>query len=175
MILCFRLAIFVATLQIAFNVVCVADETRKFKLDAKRADDKTEFQVNDDTVTFAIRSPSGISKLVIERLDDAWPPKLVLQMHLKGLENLSITNSKLTLHTSISSSDGKQRLWKDKEEHVTLDSKSPFWFEVKILGQEHKPAPTIPLQSGYFEMQLPKVLFEDNPKSITVNWIDFYR
>jgi hypothetical protein len=26
-----------------------------------------------------------------------------------------------------------------------------------------------------YDIQLPKALFEDNPKSITVNWIDFYR
>jgi hypothetical protein len=33
----------------------------------------------------------------------------------------------------------------------------------------------IPLKEGYFELQLPNVLFEGNPKSITINWIDFYR
>ncbi len=44
-----------------------------------------------------------------------------------------------------------------------------------MVGKDGKPAKTIPLDDGYFEMQLPKALFEDNPKSITINWIDFYR
>lgn len=39
----------------------------------------------------------------------------------------------------------------------------------------HKPAKTIPLKDGYFDRRLPKEFFEGNPKSITVNWIDFYR
>jgi hypothetical protein len=44
-----------------------------------------------------------------------------------------------------------------------------------MVSDDGKPATTIPLNDGYFEIQLPKALFEDNPKSITVNWIDFYR
>lgn len=43
------------------------------------------------------------------------------------------------------------------------------------VGKDGEPVKTIPLEDGFFEMQLPKVLFEDNPKSITLNWIDFYR
>lgn len=38
-----------------------------------------------------------------------------------------------------------------------------------------KPAKEIPLKNCYFEMELPRAFFENNPKSITVNWIDFYR
>ena len=33
----------------------------------------------------------------------------------------------------------------------------------------------LPLKGGYFEMQLPAAFFEGNPKSITIDWIDFYR
>ena len=44
-----------------------------------------------------------------------------------------------------------------------------------MLGNDGEPVKTIPLKNSYFEMRLPKALFEDNPKSITLNWIDFYR
>jgi hypothetical protein len=41
-----------------------------------------------------------------------------------------------------------------------------------VSAQEESPlAP----KDGYFEMALPKAFFEGNPKSITLNWIDFYR
>lgn len=46
---------------------------------------------------------------------------------------------------------------------------------IRMVGNDGKPAKTIPLKDGYFEMQLPKAFIEENPKSITVNWIDFYR
>ena len=46
---------------------------------------------------------------------------------------------------------------------------------IRMVGSDGKPAKGIPLKGGFFEMQLPRGFFEDNPKSITVNWIDFYR
>ena len=45
---------------------------------------------------------------------------------------------------------------------------------LKSLPQP-KPAKEIPLKGGYFELPLPRALFEGNPKSITVSWIDYYR
>jgi hypothetical protein len=44
-----------------------------------------------------------------------------------------------------------------------------------MVGKDGEPVKSIPLKDGYFEMQLPKALFEHNPQSITLNWIDFYR
>ena len=61
------------------------------------------------------------------------------------------------------------------QEDSPLDAHSPYWMEILMFGGDGKPAKTIPLKDGYFEMQLPKAFFEDNPKSITVNWIDFSR
>jgi hypothetical protein len=44
-----------------------------------------------------------------------------------------------------------------------------------MVGSDGKPAKTIQLKDGYFELQLPNAFFGGNPKSITLNWIDFYR
>jgi len=46
---------------------------------------------------------------------------------------------------------------------------------IRLIGRESKPVAKIPLEDGNFEIQLPKALFEENPKSIRINWIDFYR
>jgi len=56
-----------------------------------------------------------------------------------------------------------------------LDSKSPYWMDIRMVGDDGEPAAAIPLKGGYFEMQLPKAFFEGTPMSIKVNWIDFYR
>ena len=99
----------------------------------------------------------------------------MLRLHLKGLENFKVSNGKVTLEASMSSQDGNVRLWKDGKEDSPLDSKSPYWLEIRRFDHDGKEATTIPLKDGYFEIQLPKALFDDDPKSITVNWIDFYR
>jgi hypothetical protein len=46
--------------------------------------------------------------------------------------------------------------------------------DIRILGGNGEPAKELPPRDGYFEMTL-KALFEGNPKSITLNGIDFYR
>lgn len=100
---------------------------------------------------------------------------MTLRLHLKGLEKFKVTNGKDTLEAAVSSQDAKVRLWKDGKEYSPLDSTHPCWTEVRMVGKDRKPVKTILLKNGYFEMQLPKALFEDNPESITLNWIDFYR
>ena len=47
--------------------------------------------------------------------------------------------------------------------------------DVRIVGGDGKPAKELPLQDGYFEVTLPRAFFDGNPKSITLNWIDFFR
>ena len=102
---------------------------------------------------------------------------MVLRLHLKGLENFKVTNGKTRLEASASLQEGKPlvRLWKDGKEDAPLDAKSLYWMEIRMIGGDGKPAKTIPLKDGYFEMRLPSAIFEGNPKSITVGWIDFYR
>jgi hypothetical protein len=81
------------------------------------------------------------------------------------------------LEGSASLQDGKPqvRLRKDGKEDMLLDATSPYWMEVRILGGDGEQAKELPLKGGYFEMPFPKAFFEGNPKTITVNWIDFYR
>lgn len=146
-----------------------------FKITTKRDDDKVEVKVEDGNAIFSVQSSFGISQATIERRGDNWPTSVTVRLHLKGLENLKITNGKETLKASVSSQDAKVRLWKDGEEDSPLDSKHPYWMEVRLVGKDGEPVKTIPLKDGYFEMQLPKALFEHNPPSITLHWIDFYR
>ena len=152
-----------------------AVEESPFKITTKRDNDKVEVKVENDKSVFSVHSPFGISQAVIERADENWLDIVMLRLHLKGLENFKIRNGEITIEASRSSQNGQVRLWKDGKEDSLLDSKSPYWTEIRIVGKDGKPVTTIPLDDGYFEIQLPKALFEDNPKSITVNWIDFYR
>lgn len=152
---------------------CIADEP--FKITTKRSDDRVEVKSKDDKTLFIIRSPFGISNAKIERTNDQWPDKVMIQLRLNGLENFKLSTDKPKLEASVSSHDGSMRLWKDGKEDSPLDSKSPYWMEIRILGSDGEPTKAIPLKDGCFEMQLPKKFFEGNPKSIKLEWIDFYR
>ena len=149
----------------------------RFKITTRRPDDRIEVHSDPDTTVFAVRSPFGIGRADIERLGDRWPQAVALRLYLRGLEDFRISNGRVTLGAAASVREGKPqvRLWADGGEDTSLDEKSPLWTEIRILGDDGRPATEIPLKGGYFEMTLPRALFEGNPKSITLNWIDFYR
>lgn len=152
-----------------------AEENPPFKITTKRENDRVDVKAEKDKVVLSVHSPFGISNAVIERADEKWPDAVMLRLHLKGLENFRVSNDKVKLEASVSSQDGKVRLWKDGKEDTPLDAKNPYWMEVRMIGSDGKAAKAIPLKDGCFELQLPKTFFEGNPKSITLNWIDFYR
>ncbi len=158
-------------------VTADGDKQPTFKITTKRDTDNVEVKFEKEMTVFSVHSPFGISHAVIERTEEKWPEGVVLRLHLKGLENFRASNGKVTLDAAVSSSDDRQRvrLWKNGKEDSPLDSTSPHWMAIRMIGNDGKPAKDIPLKDGFFEMQLPKAFFEDNPKSITVNWIDFYR
>lgn len=158
------------------GVVVAGNESPLFKITTKRTDDNLEVKVtSDEKAVVSIHSPFGISNAQIERRSDKWPETVTLRLHLKGLELFRATNARISLDASVSSQNGKARVWKDGREDLLLDANSPYWLDIRRFDGDGKPATANPLNAGYFEMQLPKSFFEANPKSITVSWIDFYR
>jgi hypothetical protein len=147
----------------------------RLKLTLKRADDRSQIEVQDGTATVSLHSPFGISQAEMECLGERWPERLVLKLHLRGLESLALANGRTTIHASVSSTGGGVRVWKDQDEETLLSDDHPLM--LKIVGNTNagKATTAIPLKDGYFEVVLPQPFLQDNPKSITVKWIDFYR
>jgi hypothetical protein len=153
-----------------------AGQPTRFKVTTKTKDDAVEVRAGKDRAVFAVKSPFGISLAVIERTGDRWPKAVVLRLHLKGLESFRASNGKVTLHAAAGVRGGRPavRLWKDGKEDAPLGETGPFWADVRIVGGDGRPARELPLRGGYFEVALPGAFFEGNPRSITLNGIDFY-
>jgi len=169
--------VLIALALAAVATTMAADDSKQppFKIMTKRDDDRVAVKVEKNKAIVSVHSPFGISHAVIERTGEKWPDLVVLHLYLKGLENFRVTNGTTKLEASVSSQDSTVRLWDDGKEESPLDAKSPYRIAVRMVGDDCNPAKTIPLKDGYFEIQLPKASFEGNPKSITVEWIDFYR
>jgi hypothetical protein len=152
-------------------------EPAKFKITTKRTDDTVEVRANKEKVLFIIKSPFGISQAVIERREHTWPKVVVLRLHLKGLSSFRAANGKVRVDGTVSIEEGKPRVrvWKDGKEDAPLGRNSPLWMTVRIVGGDGKPATELPLKDGYFELVLPRAFFQGSPRSVTLNWIDFYR
>ena len=170
-------------LRMCLILLLIAAEIAAFESSApltiktKKETDQVEIQVHESRVVISIVSPSGISQASIKRTGDKWPESLWLRLHLTGLERLQVSNSKLKLSAAVSQVQGKIQIrnWCDDKEEQTLNDRSPFWLDVRMIGREGKPAANLPLKNGYFELLPPKGFFAENPESIQIDWIDFYR
>lgn len=149
----------------------------KFKVVAKRADDRIEITSKDEATTFSVRSPSGIGSGTISRLTRKWPERMMLRLHLKGLEGLKISNGKMELVAEVAGPNNQRFLHVTKDANQRLESEPTKLAEcaIRAVGKDGKPSTEIPLINGFFEVRLPQELFTTNPESITLNWVDFYR
>jgi hypothetical protein len=160
---------------------CSAQEPSRYQITTHRSDDRVTTVSEDERVVFKIESPFGISKATIARCGERWPETVILQLRLKGLESIRIVAEPMDLRGALSSQNGEFRLWRGTEESDLLNSESPYWVALRFLDRDGNPTKAAavnerPLvKDGMIELRLPKSLFEANPASFTVHWIDFYR
>lgn len=141
----------------------------------KRPEDRVTENVHDGHTIFSVRSPRGIGSATIHR--ESWPDHVSLRLHLRGLEGLSIRNGSVTFKASVLSHSGYRRLLRvvvDGQEKV-VDQGDPYRTEIGAFDANGKPVEGLPGEGGWFEMLLPQAFFEAKPKSLTIDWIDFYR
>ena len=157
------------------NCALAEDEDSPYSITTLRADDEVEVKIGKDKTRFNVQSPAGISQAVIERRGNRWPAIVVVRLHLQGLESLRISNGNESLVASVSSHDDKVCLRMDGQENAPLDSRHSFWMKIRVVRGNEVPGNADVANRAYFEMKLPKALLENNPKSIKLKWIDFYR
>lgn len=144
-----------------------------FHVDPQKKDDRIEVTASANRACFAVRSPSGIGSATITRTGERWPATVVIQLHLRGLESIILAAGKVTLAGSVAShGDQARRVYRlDGGKERPVVKGEPYWTEITMSGTDAR----IPLKDGYFEIMLPPALLRDQPKSLNLRWIDFYR
>ena len=170
-------ALAVATLPLDTPLAAVDDPPARFTVTTRKADETVAVGGDRERTTFDVRSPSGISRAVVERTGDAWPKAVVVRLHLKGLENLKVSAGAVAVGAAAGVRDGKveARQWTPGKDETPLAEDDPRRLVIRVFGKDGKTAARIPLDGGHFEVTLPAAFLRDNPKSLTVEWIDFYR
>ena len=150
-----------------------------FEVKCRKPDDAVRASDEGGRAVFDITSKSGIGGAVVERTGEHWPDEVVLRAHLKALESLRLTCGGTTLHASVSSHGGSQTLLHlargGEPEGPELAKGDPGWADVRVMDAEGKPADGLPGEGGWFELTVPKVVLSDGSKTLTLDWIDFYR
>lgn len=152
----------------------IADDMPHLKITTNRENDLVEVKVDQDDACVTIRSPVGISGAAIQRVDTIWPAKMTLRLYLRGLESLKVGNGTATISASVASHADSPiiRVWLDDQEDQPLLKTDHFFMTIR---KQQLPADSNEPAVGCFEVELPAALFEANPATIQVDWIDFYR
>jgi hypothetical protein len=56
-----------------------------------------------------------------------------------------------------------------------MSTSGVYWMEIRGIGRDGKPSEVLLMKDGYFKGRLPSPPFEGNPKSITVEWVGWFR
>jgi SAM-dependent methyltransferase len=144
---------------------------KKPEIATRKAEDVITTEVKDDSVVYTISSPSGIGAATIMPWN-GWPKKVVLKLRLRGLESLRVVAGEIDLRASLQSHGEHRQLLT-----VTANGQEKTIEEsdIQVLDASGKPVQGLPGEGGCFEIELPGLLFEAQPKSMKIDWIDFYR
>ena len=149
-----------------------AQKPALFDITGTREGDAVRVVDEPGRIILDVSSRSGIGGAVVERRMDRWPGRLVLRLHLGGLESLAVSNGALTLRASVKSSGGETRITYDLrngDEGPAPEKGGPYWTEIKVVG----PGPAD--RGGGFELALPPALLSDASRTLEIGWINFYR
>ena len=146
------------------------------EISLQKAQDSISVTRQADSVIYSVHSVSGIGGATL-RSPNRWPSKVVLRLYLRGLESLTVSNGQVELCASVAShswNPTRLSIRRDEDEEP-VEQDDVVWTKIGIFDSDGNAIVGLPEEGGYFELVLPAVLLEGQPKSLTVQWIDFYR
>ena len=144
-----------------------------FLISTKNPDDQIEMRYESDIAIFSVFSPSGIGSATIDLVSGQMPKQIVIQLHLKGLEEFRIASAVDSVKASISSSDPSHVNFQEAGRDVPILPVHPLWLKIEIVSEQAEK--TIPLEDGFFEVTVPDAFIRNADDSFQIDWIDFYR
>ena len=145
-----------------------------------KATDQVLVSQTGDQVTVAVTSTSGIGGLEVLWDPAAPPAALTLQLHLAGLEELRLQAGGVLVQAGVTSAPpyavqaSAQQQIAAEAAPTQLAPGDPFWPEIELVSIDGAQ-PQIPLQNGYFVVNVPPALLAAGNGRLEVAWIDFYR
>ena len=147
-----------------------------FAVTTENPDDQIDIKNEKGISTVDIHSPTGIGSARFVLESGTMPERVVMRLHLKGLEELRLVSDQTTIAASASSSNlfriTDQRIISSGNEY-SITPIDPLWMKIEIVSSQ--AIETIPLKDGYFEITISNEFIQNSGDSFEIQWIDFYR
>jgi len=125
-----------------------------------KGDPKIVFTTSTESLLIDIASPTGIGSALIEKASGQWPPKVVLRLHVRGLESFKFKYGAKTVEVSVSAQT--REVLVQEGQITTLGPSDAYWMNVTR-------------NPGYFDIEAPADFMKTGENKFTIEWIDFYR
>jgi hypothetical protein len=136
-------------------------ERPAFRYTPLKGDPRIVFTTSNEMVLIDITSPSGIGSAAIEMISGQWPPKVVMRLHVTGLESFKFKYGAKTVEVSVAGPQTREVLVQAGQ-IGTVSPGDPYWLNVTY-------------NSGYFDIEAPADFLKSGENKFTIEWIDFYR
>jgi hypothetical protein len=129
-----------------------------------KGDPRITFSAAADAVLIDIISPTGIGSAAIEKTSGQWPARIVMRLHVKGLESFQFLYGDTRVDVGVSShgDNAVHEVYEQPGKMGTASPGDPYWI-------------TVTPGAGYFDLEAPADFLQSGESKFTIEWIDFYR
>lgn len=141
-----------------------SSERGTYKAVPLRGDPGITFSTTSDMLLIDVTSPTGIGSAAVEKTSGQWPGKIVMRLHVKGLESFTFQYADIRIDASVSS-HGDNAISEAYQRSGTKGKVAPgdpYWIAIT-------PG------AGYFDLEAPADFVKSGEAKFTIEWIDFYR
>ncbi len=148
----------------------------KFKLDYRKKGSRDgarriKSTLDKGSVVFDVAEQSGIGGGTISLIEGQWPEKVLIRIHLAGLEGFEVTVGGKTFSGAYHGENFPSR--KDRLQIRMLDAEgNPLKgrYLLKFTGPDSQERIV-----GYYEAEVPQMALKTGAKKIDLSWVDFFR
>lgn len=129
-----------------------------------------------DTVIVDVHSRSGIGAATVDLVSGTAPAQISVRLHLHGLEAFRLSYDHTVIAVAVSSDEHhsvSQQVELPDGGTRAIPSDSPLWLDLEMVSAQDSSTPS--LQPSVFTIHMPPGLMNEQRRSFTIRWIDFYR
>ena len=132
-------------------------------------------RVTGSTAALDITSPSGIGGAAIEVVSGPFPAAVIFRLHLKGLEQFTLTYGDVAVSAAVASDGSRVSqsvVQNGREQQITPES--PYWMPVEVITAAAGTQATGSTEK-VFQLSAPPDFLGTQPPTFAIQWIDFFR
>ncbi len=167
-------ALSLAALCVSVGCAGSAGAQPSYSISVDGAGNQVTFTSSANAALFEVTSESGLGAAQVSQVSGQPPTKLVIRLHLRGLEEFDFDYGATKVIVSVSSHGDNavsESVSRGGSAPTPIGPASPYWMPVEVM-----PSPASGDQAGRsFSVAAPNDYLQGTYRAFSMKWIDFYR